>query len=102
MSFPKKYHFQSIQQEIISKQNRKKLFGNKPIKKTGEKNSITLLSSPIVLDEDHMFCGQLCPKIREDCVSRYFRLLDKSVNTYYCFGYQTFGKGKYTAKYLST
>lgn len=37
MDFPKKYTHQSIQQELLTRQKRDKLFGSKAIKKPGEK-----------------------------------------------------------------
>lgn len=90
--FEKKYTPQNIQQEILQKQNRKKLFANKEIKKAGEKNTVSLLASPIILDQEHTSYGQLLQKIKEDSMARYRRMLGKQVQWYPCFGYQKSNK----------
>lgn len=89
MDFPKKYTHQSIQSELLARQKRNKLFGNKDIKKPGEKGTIMLLSGPILLAPTTTSYSQLLQTIKEDCIARYFRMLGKQ--TSYCprFSYQT-------------
>ncbi|MCX6822450.1 MAG: class I tRNA ligase family protein [candidate division SR1 bacterium] len=89
MDFPKKYTHQSIQQELLTRQKRNKLFGSKAIKKAGEKGTITLLSGPILVAPTTTSYSQLLQTIKEDCMARYFRMLGKQANYSPRFGYQT-------------
>ena len=89
MDFPKKYTHQSIQQELLTRQKRNKLFGSKTIKKSGEKWTITLLSWPILVAPVITSYSQLLQTIKEDCMARYFRMLGKQANYSPRFGYQT-------------
>lgn len=90
--FEKKYNPQSIQQNILHKQNRKKLFASKPPKKNGEKNTVTLLSGPILLDPQETSYGQLIQTIKEDSIVRYYRMLGKNCKRHPYFGYETNNK----------
>lgn len=89
MDFPKKYTHQSIQQELLARQKRAKLFGNKDIKKPGEKWSIALLSGPILLSPVTTSYSQLLQTIKEDALARYFRILGKQVRFCPRFSYET-------------
>lgn len=88
MDFPKKYTHQSIQQDHFV-QKKIKFFGIKDIKKAGQKNTINLVSCPILLTSNSTPYDQLIQTVNEDCIAKYFRLLGKQ--TRYCprFGYQT-------------
>ncbi len=101
MDFPKKYTHQSIQQELLTRQKRDKLFGSKAIKKPGEKWIISLLSGPILLSPTTTSYSQLLQTIKEDCIARYFRMLGKQANYAPRFSYQT-GNHQWDEKKLST
>jgi hypothetical protein len=87
--FPKKYSPASIQQEILGKQNRKKLRGHKARKTAKEKNTITILQTPIQLEPQTTSYDQLFRLLKQDAITRYSRMTGKQINTCPIFSYKT-------------
>ena len=87
--FSKKYTPESIQQEILSTQNRQKLYGYKPLKKNKEKNTLQILSLPILLHPNQTSWDHFPDVLRQDAHVRYERMLGKKVRYTPLFSYAT-------------
>ena len=77
--FSKKYTPESIQQEIVKTQNRQKQYEEKPLKKNKEKNTLQIVSLPIVLHPNQTTWDRFPDIIRQDAHIRYERMLGKRV-----------------------
>ncbi|MEI7563148.1 MAG: hypothetical protein WCJ39_05810 [bacterium] len=87
--FSKKYSPESIQQEILKKQNRQKLFSAQEPKKNREKNTINKVRSPVLLEPETTNRNRFPDILAQDAYKRYLTLLGKKVSFIPCFRYST-------------
>jgi valyl-tRNA synthetase len=87
--FQKKYTPNNIQQESLAQQNRKNLWSNKGRKTAKEKNTVTIVQTPIELEPHTTSYEQFFWLIKEDAIARYLRMMGKQVNTCPIFSYKT-------------
>lgn len=87
--FSKKYSPESIQQEILEKQNRQKLYGTPTLKKDKEKNSINMLRDPVLLEPEGTNWDRFSDILRQDAYRRYQYMLGKKIKLVPAFRYST-------------
>ena len=96
--FSKKYSPESIQQEILKKQNRQKLYEPAELKKDKEKNTLNILRSPVLLEPQATNRDRFPDILRQDAYKRYQYMLGKKISFLPCFRYSTIQRNQKTSK----
>jgi hypothetical protein len=77
--FSKKYSPESIQQEILSTQQRGKIYHTPEIKKNKEKNTVHLLRSPVRIETQTKIWEDFPDTLKQDTYKRYLTMTGKKV-----------------------
>lgn len=96
--FSKKYSPESIQQEILSTQQRGKIYHTPEIKKNKEKNTVHLLRSPVRIETQTKIWEDFPDTLKQDTYKRYLTMTGKKVWYIPCFNYWTIQPNQKTYK----
>jgi hypothetical protein len=87
--FSKKYSPENIQQEILKKQERQKLYKPQELKKDKEKNTVNMLRSPVLIEPETINWDRFPDILRQDANKRYQNMLGKKIKFFPYFRYST-------------